>query len=62
MEPTSHTTFKTLAVITVLLVVAGALAGSLVTSAEKAASGAHDFVGTTPALGATEGNVTDLSY
>lgn len=62
MDPTSRTTFKTLAVIAVMLVVAGALAGTLVTSAEEAASDAHNFVGTAPALGATEGNVTDLSY
>ncbi|HET7731872.1 MAG TPA: hypothetical protein VFK48_17765 [Usitatibacter sp.] len=62
MKSTSHTTFKTLAVITVLLVVAGSLAGTVVTSAEKAASDAHGFVGTAPAMGATEGNVTDLSY
>lgn len=61
METTTYTTFKTLAVTAVLLL-AGALASSLVTSAEQAASDAHTFVGTMPATGATEGNVVDMSY
>jgi hypothetical protein len=62
MEPTNHTTFRTLAVAAVLLVAVGALAGSLVTSAEKAAPDSRSFVGTSPATGATEGNVTDFAY
>ena len=53
--------FRTLAVITVLLVAAGALAGRLVTAADQAAK-QTSFIGTPPAAGAAEGNPEDLTY
>ena len=53
--------FRTLAVITVLFVAAGAVAGRLITAAEQSAKQAS-FIGTPPAAGATEGNPVDFTH
>jgi hypothetical protein len=64
MKLTPDSTFKTLAVIAVLLVAAGGVVASLGTAAEKSAQETKTttFVGTPPAAGATDGNVADFTH
>lgn len=61
-----NATLKTVGTLAVVLVAAGALAGTFVTEAERSAASAapQSFVGTSPAASsmAAEGNVVDHTY